>query len=57
MNGETMEWFRVLPTVNASLNATAGVLVVLAFLAIRKKRVERHKRLMLSACPYRRCFW
>jgi uncharacterized membrane protein YozB (DUF420 family) len=50
MNGEAMEWYRVLPTVNASLNATAGALVVLAFLAIRNKRVERHRRLMLSAC-------
>lgn len=45
-----MEWYRALPAVNATLNATAGVLLVLAFLAIRKKRVERHRALMLSAC-------
>lgn len=51
-----MEWYRILPTVNASLNATAGVLVVLAFLQIRKKRVQAHKRLMLAACAFSALF-
>jgi putative membrane protein len=39
----------VLPTVNAALNATSAVLLVLGFRAIRARRVERHRALMLAA--------
>ncbi len=38
-----------LPTVNAALNATSAVLVVLGFRAIRAGRRERHRALMLAA--------
>ncbi len=38
-----------LPVVNAALNATSGVLLVLAFRAIRARAIERHRRLMLAA--------
>lgn len=38
-----------LPHATATLNAIATVLLVLAFLAIRKGNVRRHKNLMLSA--------
>ena len=38
-----------MPTVNASLNATAAVLLVLGFGAIRSGRRNLHKRLMVSA--------
>ena len=38
-----------LPHATASLNTFATVLLVLAFLAIRKGNVRRHKKLMLSA--------
>ena len=38
-----------LPTVNASLNALAAVLLVLGYAAIRRGRRERHARLMVSA--------
>ncbi len=38
-----------LPAVNATLNATAGVLLVIAYRFIRQKRVEAHKRTMLTA--------
>ena len=38
-----------LPAVNATLNATSAVLLVLAYRAIRARNVERHRRLMLSA--------
>jgi uncharacterized membrane protein YozB (DUF420 family) len=34
---------------NAGLNATSGILVVLAVQAIRNRQRERHKKLMLSA--------
>ncbi len=38
-----------LATLNACLNATAAVLMVLGFIAIKNKQTERHKKLMLSA--------
>jgi putative membrane protein len=40
---------RDLPTVNAVLNATSAVLLVLAYRAIRRLEIERHRALMLSA--------
>ncbi|MBZ5608313.1 MAG: DUF420 domain-containing protein [Acidobacteriia bacterium] len=38
-----------LPAVNATLNATAGVLLVTGYTFIRKKRPQVHKRVMLTA--------
>jgi putative membrane protein len=38
-----------LPTLNALLNATSAVLVVLAYRAIRRLEIETHRTLMLSA--------
>lgn len=45
-----MEWVTSLPAVNASLNATATVLLVSAFVAIRRGNRDLHRKLMLSAC-------
>lgn len=45
-----MEWVRALPTVNALLNATSGTLLLVGFLQIRRRNVQTHRRLMLSAC-------
>jgi putative membrane protein len=39
---------QALPTVLASLNVCSGVLLVLALVAIRARKVERHRRLMLA---------
>ncbi|HEX9398701.1 MAG TPA: DUF420 domain-containing protein [Anaeromyxobacter sp.] len=39
----------VLPSVNATLNGTSAVLLVLGFRAIRAGRRERHRALMLAA--------
>ncbi len=39
----------LLPKLNAFLNGTTSILLVLAFLAIRKGKKEVHKGLMLSA--------
>ncbi len=39
-----------LPSVNAALNATSAVLLILGYLFIRQKRVTAHKTAMLSAC-------
>ncbi|HQR30400.1 MAG TPA: DUF420 domain-containing protein [Anaeromyxobacteraceae bacterium] len=44
-----MNLAEILPPVNASLNATSAVLLVLGWRAIRAGRRERHKALMISA--------
>lgn len=38
-----------LAPVNAALNGTSAVLLVLAYVAIRGRRIELHKKLMLAA--------
>jgi uncharacterized membrane protein YozB (DUF420 family) len=38
-----------LPALNATLNATSGVLLVIGYAMIRRKRVAAHKACMLSA--------
>ncbi|MEO8274580.1 MAG: DUF420 domain-containing protein [Thermoanaerobaculia bacterium] len=40
---------RELPTLNAALNATSAVLLVLGFLFIRARRIDAHRRTMLAA--------
>lgn len=40
---------RDLPTLNAILNSIATVLLVIAFVAIKRGDVQRHKRFMLAA--------
>ena len=39
----------VLPTVNATLNAIAAVLLIWGFTLIRRKRIEQHRRVMQTA--------
>jgi uncharacterized membrane protein YozB (DUF420 family) len=38
-----------LPSVNAALNATSGVLIVIGYVAIRRGQVAFHKKCMLTA--------
>jgi len=38
-----------LPAVNATLNATSGVLLIVAYLLIRARRIEQHRRVMIAA--------
>lgn len=38
-----------LPTLNAALNATAGVLLVAGYVAVRRGRVQGHRAFMLAA--------
>jgi uncharacterized membrane protein YozB (DUF420 family) len=40
---------RDLPSLNALLNATAAALLVWGWLLIRRRRVERHRKVMLAA--------
>lgn len=41
---------RDLPTINAILNATAAVLLVVAYILIRQGKREAHRKTMLAAC-------
>lgn len=45
-----MDFAHTLPAVNASLNALSGILLVIGYVLIRRKRVALHKRFMLAAC-------
>ena len=45
-----MQLIKIMPVVNASLNALSGVLLLIAYVLIRRKRVQMHKRFMLAAC-------
>jgi uncharacterized membrane protein YozB (DUF420 family) len=38
-----------LPTFNAILNATSGILIVIGFLFIRRKRIAAHRACMIAA--------
>ena len=38
-----------LPTINATLNATAAVLLVAGYILIRRKQIAAHRRVMLTA--------
>ncbi len=38
-----------LPSLNASLNATSAVLLVVGYLLIRARRIEAHRRVMITA--------
>jgi putative membrane protein len=41
---------RILPAVNASLNALSGIFLLIGYVLIRQKRIQAHKRFMLAAC-------
>jgi uncharacterized membrane protein YozB (DUF420 family) len=49
-----------LPTVNAILNATAAILLLWGYTLIRRKRIETHRKVMLSAfgvsCAFLVCY-
>ena len=38
------------PPLNASLNALSGILLLIAYVLIRRRNIEMHKRFMLAAC-------
>lgn len=50
----------VLPTINAILNATAAVLLVWGYVLIRRKRVQQHRKVMITAffvsCAFLICY-
>jgi len=38
------------PPLNATLNALSGILLLIAYVHIRNKRIPQHRRFMLAAC-------
>ena len=40
----------LLPAVNATLNATSGVLITIGYVLIRRKNIAMHRRFMIAAC-------
>ncbi|MDX1479650.1 MAG: DUF420 domain-containing protein [Saprospiraceae bacterium] len=46
---ETSVDFSMLPAVHAAINTITSLVLIMAFVQIRKKRVERHRRLMYVA--------
>ena len=45
-----MNLLTIFPAWNASLNALSGVLLLTAYIFIRRKNIVMHKRFMLAAC-------
>jgi len=43
------ETIRLLPTLNAILNATSGILIVAGFFFVRRKRINAHRACMIAA--------
>lgn len=43
------ELIRFLPTLNAILNATSGVLILIGFVFIRRRNVQAHRACMIAA--------
>ena len=44
-----MSFYEALPTVNAFLNGTAAILLVIGFLLIKSRRIDQHRKVMIAA--------
>jgi uncharacterized membrane protein YozB (DUF420 family) len=40
----------ILPALNASLNATSGICLLIGYVFMRQKKIAQHRRFMLAAC-------
>jgi len=45
-----VDLIRVLPAINATLNAITGVLLITAYILIKQKKIALHRRFMIAAC-------
>lgn len=45
-----MEFLKIFPHLNATLNALAGVFLIIGFYFIRTKQIPKHRICMLTAC-------
>jgi uncharacterized membrane protein YozB (DUF420 family) len=50
----------ILPTVNATLNALSAILLIWGYVLIRRRQIDRHRRVMLTAfatsCVFLVCY-
>jgi uncharacterized membrane protein YozB (DUF420 family) len=44
-----VSFYEALPTVNAFLNGTAAILLVIGFLLIKSRRIDQHRKVMIAA--------
>lgn len=44
-----MSFYDILPTVNAVLNGTAAILLVIGYILIRNRKVDLHRKVMITA--------
>ena len=44
-----MSFYDVLPTVNALLNGTAAILLVIGYILIRRRKIDLHRKVMITA--------
>jgi len=42
-------WLKLLPTFNALLNATTGILIVTGYVMIKRKKIKQHRACMVAA--------
>ena len=54
--GNVVGWVRYLPSVNASLNSATAILLILGFIAIKRKKHALHIKLMITAVSLSVCF-
>jgi putative membrane protein len=45
-----MTFQHALPAINATLNATSGICLLIAYVYIKRHRIAQHRRFMLAAC-------
>jgi uncharacterized membrane protein YozB (DUF420 family) len=45
-----MDLVSVMPAINATLNGSSGVLLLIGYVLIRQRRIQAHRRFMLAAC-------
>jgi uncharacterized membrane protein YozB (DUF420 family) len=45
-----MDWLRILPAVNATLNGLSAILLLIGYVLIRQRRIVQHRFFMLAAC-------
>ncbi|MCU1245658.1 MAG: hypothetical protein JWN02_1568 [Acidobacteria bacterium] len=45
-----MDLVSLMPAINATLNGSSGVLLLIGYVLIRQRRIQAHRRFMLAAC-------
>ncbi len=45
-------WMQYLPHINGTINSIVTILLISAFIAVKKRKIEAHKKLMLAAVGF-----